>query len=332
MQIGFPFWPITVLLLCQMALTPLLHGQASKPAAKTPAAAPSTSASAEPAIRRLILKDGSYQVVEKLEVHSDRVRYLSAERFEWEEVPASLVDWPATEKYAREGGTHEISPEAKALDAEEQAELKQEEARTPLVAPGLRLPDTGGIFLLDVYQREAQLNELAQNGGEVKRHTGSNILRATVNPLASQRRTIELPGQHARIQAHVGNPFFYLKVEPEADAKGRPLAQGDCQDRFRLIRLEAVPKKDLRVVGNVKVAIYGKVSQEEKFLPSKCEALPGQTEAESWWKLTPVDSLDPGEYAVVELLQDNEMNLYVWDFGVNPKAPPNAGAWFGGKP
>ena len=42
---------------------------------------------------RLILKDGNYQMVRKYEVAGDRVRYLSLERNEWEELPYDLVDW-----------------------------------------------------------------------------------------------------------------------------------------------------------------------------------------------------------------------------------------------
>jgi len=48
---------------------------------------------------RLILKDGSYQSVVKYEVQGDKVHYLSAERFEWEDIPSSLIDWDATKKY-----------------------------------------------------------------------------------------------------------------------------------------------------------------------------------------------------------------------------------------
>src|SRR5882724_7641678 len=84
--------------------------------------------------KRLILKDGSYQLATKWEVKAERVRYLSAERNEWEEVPNSMVDWAATDKYEKDRAAGKPSPEAVALDKELEAERQADEARSPHVA------------------------------------------------------------------------------------------------------------------------------------------------------------------------------------------------------
>src|SRR3984893_3654189 len=76
------------------------------------------SSSAQDLARRIILKDGSYQLITKYELKGDRVRYLSAERNEWEEIPKSLVDWPATEKYEKDRAAGASVPEAVQPDKE----------------------------------------------------------------------------------------------------------------------------------------------------------------------------------------------------------------------
>jgi hypothetical protein len=270
--------------------------------------------------KRLILKDGSYQPATRWEVHGDRVRYYSAERYEWEEVPNSMVDWPATEKWEKESASHRIvSQETKEISDELEAERRAEDARTPLVAPGVKLPSQGGVFLLDKFQRQPQLVELVQSGGEVKKDMGRNVLRAAINPLASMKQSIELPGTRAHVQSHETRPEIYVDVEVDADstAGSKP---PDTAHRFRLVRLQR--KKDSRVVGNLKIAMTGKVSQQESFVEAIAEPFSGD-----WVRVTPAKDLEPGEYALAEMLGEKQINLYVWDFGVDPSAPANPGAW-----
>src|SRR3954452_6812422 len=73
---------------------------------------------------RLYLKDGTYHMVREYQKQSDRVRYYSTERGEWEEIPLELVDLKRTESEvaAREKETRE---QARLMDAEEKAERAQ---------------------------------------------------------------------------------------------------------------------------------------------------------------------------------------------------------------
>jgi hypothetical protein len=274
--------------------------------------------------KRLIMKDGSYQSATKWEVSGQRVRYYSAERYDWEELPNELVDWQATEKYNNEraGQRDETIKEiAKADEADEH--------EAPIIVPGLRLPNTGGVFLLDTLNNQIQLVELIQNGGELNKHTGRNILRAAVNPLAlSSTQTIELKGEHARVQSHVGQPAIYLNIDTADNSQPaytqKPSDKAQQPNHYGIVRVEN--KKDLRIVGKLNVAMYGKVSQKESWIPVTTAPLG------DWVKLTPSEPLPPGEYAVVELLDKKQINLFVWDFGVNSAAPQNAGAWMPRQP
>jgi hypothetical protein len=277
--------------------------------------------------KRLVLKDGSYQPAVKWEMQGDRVHYLSAERNEWEDVPASLVDWDATKKYEQDLAAGTPSRAAAEIDKEIEAERKEEEAKTPLVAPGLRLPEDGGVLLLDTFQAKPQLAELQQSGGQVNRNTKRNILRATINPIASAKQSIEIDGAHAKIQSHTAQPTFYISIDqgsdisPDQPQKTAAAEKASDPLRFRIVRTQV--KQDKRIAGNIKISMVGKVSQQENLIATTAEVLPGST----WVKLTPKSPLTAGEYAVAEMLSEGGMNLYVWDFGVNPSAPENPGAW-----
>lgn len=282
-----------------------------------------STAGAQQNPKRLILKDGSYQRATKWEIQGDRVRYYSADRYDWEELPQNLVDWPATDKYNQEHEKQRTITAGEVTQAEE-AEKRAEEAESPTVAPGLRLPDGGGVFLLDSFHGQPQLVEMVQNGGELNKQTGKNILRAALNPLTlSSKQTIEIKGLHARVQAHEDQPVFYMNVnqaDSGTDASSAPGKDTDQQpDRYRIVRVEQ--KKDSRVVGNLSIAVYGKVTEKEDWVKTTMAPVG------NWVKVSPAEPLAPGEYALVEMLGKKQINLYVWDFGVNPGAPANSSAW-----
>ncbi len=284
----------------------------------------SPPAAAQQLSKRLILKDGTYQLATKWEVNGDRVRYYSSERDDWEEVPNDLVDWPATGQYAKEREAGTPAPEAVEIDKEIAAERAAEEARRPEVAPGLRLPEESGVLLLDNYKNQPQLVELQQNSGEVNRNTKSNILHAAINPIAGSKQTIELQKPHAAVQSHTLQPLFYINLNQEENvtpqvSQGAQAPQQPEQpmDRFHIVRVQVKGQK--RIVGNIRINPLGKVSQKEDSLPVDTRTYNG-----GWLEIKPILPLEPGEYALVEIVGREGMNLYVWDFGVNIAAPANS--------
>jgi hypothetical protein len=305
----------------------------------------SARSSAQDVTRRLILKDGSYQVVTKYEVKGDRVRYYSAEREEWEELPNSLIDWPATEKFEKDQAAMASSPEAVELDKEAEHDREMEETQLPEVAPGLRLPEPSGVFLLETFEGQPQLLELRQSEGDVDQKAKGNIFRDAITPLAGLKQVIELEGTHAATQSHVDVPSIYINIDDNPDESApaqsektsspssvRPQQPDQPQqpqqpeqaavpfDRFRIVKTEI--KNGKRIMGDLKRSPTGKISEDQHFVKTTIDRING-----GWFKVTPSEPLAPGEYALIEMAENHAINLEVWDFGVNPKAPANPNGW-----
>jgi hypothetical protein len=256
--------------------------------------------SAQPqAVKRLILNDGSYQVATEWQKIGDRVKYFSAERGEWEEIPVALVDWKATDEWNSDHAKV-ATKELKQVTSEEVAARKEEMLNTPLVAPELRLPAAGGVFLMEEVAGRPVLHKMEGNKIQINDNMGKNMLKRSVNPISSQTQTIELKGSAAKVRLHTVTPAIFVDVDND---QGLVPA-----DNFRIVRLER--KKDLRVLAKNTVNIAGEQNVKERYLHSRAEKFSGD-----WWKVIPLEDLTPGEYAIV-ISNGAEDSSVVWDFGV----------------
>lgn len=294
--------------------------------------------------QRLILKDGSYQVVTKYERAGDRVRYFSAERGQWEELPADLVDWAATEKWAKdhvpgaEPSAEPVAPSIPAAADIDKEEL-QERARTPYVAQDLRLPDEDGVWALDTFHDQPELVTLTQNTGGVNSQPSHNVLRAALDPVGGIKQNIQIAGAVSKVKLHINDPALYVSI-PGADDNQEAVSSavtvethgaGSIKDKnslssantqYAIVRVRSNFKKDYRVVSGIKIGVGGKVMQTIDVMPTTAQILPGNR----WIKLTPQEPLTIGDYALMELLGAGEVNLSVWDFSIDPQGPDNKNA------
>ena len=289
-----------------------------------------------PQRQRLILKDGSYQLVLSYKVVGSVVQYRSAERSgEQEEIPLALVDLPATERWKREH-----SPGAQNLPPVLSPELAKEEtaraARTPFIAPDLHLPEEDSVLALDNFQGTPELVPLPQQSSDLNKETAHAVQKLAINPASSAHRIADLRGNKSDIQLHVGDPVFYVRIGNDdapyvgggaitvdthgATTAGRPTPGGGAAGSGYVIERIDV-RYDSRVVDSFRIAQLG-IRQQPDVIEMNAEPLPGG----QWLKLTPVAPLEFGEYALIEVLSSHELNLDVWDFGVHTTAPENVEA------
>ena len=269
--------------------------------------------------KRLILKNGDYQAVQKYEVKGDRVRYFSAERNGWEEIPTDMVDWEATHKWEADLAKAE-EPVVEHIPTKEELAKQADEDMSPEVAPSLRLPKTGGVFAVDTYASKQRLVELTQNTGNVNEHIGRNLLLKKVNPLSSRTQTVELPGHTSQAQVHVAKPTIYINVDQDPDDPNAAVARKRYQSRpssdayrFQFVKLDQ--KGSTRILGSVKTNLAEEVTKNQNIIPTYGRIMDGDV----WIKIEPKDDLPPGEYAVAEMLPGDDINRYVWDFSYYPE-------------
>jgi hypothetical protein len=269
--------------------------------------------------KKLVLKDGSFQLARSYERKGDRVRYYSMERGDWEEIPSALIDWDATAKAEHDA--------AKADEALVSKIHKQEEAtkiETTLdvdaslqVASGVFLPPGEGMFAIE----GKSVIAIPQVGSAVKNDRKNTIKRIlSPIPIVAAKQNIEIPGGKATLRINTQNPEFYLReIQPDYDKDSgleRTHRQGTSGPEVELIR--ATVKGNKRILESIRSMFGEEVGRESNTISIQQWEI-----AKTVYRYTLSQPLPPGEYALAEILPDG-LNLFVWDFGVDGAA--------GGKP
>jgi hypothetical protein len=272
-----------------------LQSSAPSPRQSSANSEPSSSASL-PRGKKLILRDGSFQLVREYKIEGDRVRYYSIEQAQWEEMPESLVDWDATHKvesadakrdadviakvHARESGRT-----AQALDIDASLE----------VAPGVFLPPGEGLFEFD----GKGVFKIPQAPADIKFSKTQMLKQVLIPvPIVPTRHTVSLIGARAKLRIKAGQTEFYMRT-----ADGR-------EPELELLRAKV--KGDSRFLENLDVLFKEQgTTGRTTLLMQRWLMAPGV------YRFTLEQHIDPGEYALAEIVQGGGTNLYFWDFGMD---------------
>lgn len=275
-------------------------------------AASPTTPTGVPRGKKLMLTDGSYQLVRDYEKKGDRVRYFSVERGAWEEIPASLVDWDATKKAAAddEKTAAALLQKIHIQEAAANAQTPVEVDASLTVAPGVFLPDGEGMFALE----GKTVKKLGQAGSEVKTDK-KTVLKQVLSPIPiiPSKHNIEIPGTRATVRLTSSQLEFYLREpppDPERDSSVlRTGRQGESGPEVALVRAKV--KGGKRLLESIRSQFGQEIAQDRLEI-----AIQRWEVAPDIYRFTLSAPLPPGEYALAEILDDG-LNLYVWDFGVD---------------
>ena len=299
---------VTLVLLGSLLLAPKLPAQ--NPASASPGASPQPQQnSASPAVpalprgRKLILKDGSFQLVREYEVQGDRVRYYSIDSSDWEEMPASLVDWDATKKAEADEAQRVAAAIAQAKKREDLRGAEPLDIDASMeVAPGVFLPPGAGPFAFDGKAIFA-LAQADMTSTVDKRKAVEKVLVPI--PVIPSRHTVSVNGTRAKLRIRYEQPEFYMRTSDGTEPE------------IELVRAKL--RKDSREIEKVDEILGQQAATGDTLATQRWMIAPGV------FRFTLGQPLEPGEYAIVETSKDGgAMSLYIWDFGVEAGPAPSA--------
>lgn len=251
--------------------------------------------------KKLILTDGSFQVVREYHREGDRVRYYSLERSAWEEMPATLVDWTATQKAEDELNAQQEKLSKQIAESEKAARFADLNVDTSFeVRPGVFLPDAAGFYAID----GNRVAVMQQEKAEVHTDKGRAVAKiVTGMPLISGKQDMEIPGKQAKLRIHTGDAEFYFRTADQREP--------------HLTLLRATVKGEKRALE----AIITNIAGQQKIKGREVSLLQWDA-ARGLYRFTVDQALDSGEYAIIETTQTEGQSMFVWTFGVDPTGNP----------
>jgi hypothetical protein len=264
--------------------------------------------------KKLVLTNGEFQLVREYTRKGDRVRYFSLERGDWEEIPASMIDWPATQK--AEAATI-ASNEAKSKKLKQQEDASRMDFALDVDASlmtgsGSFLPSEEGVFAVEG-KKITHLEQAELESHRDKKQTLKQIISPI--PIIPGKTNVELPGTHAKMRIDPSHLEFYLReAPPDPDRVSQVRHSSRPGELFggpdvELVR--ATVKGNKRVFQQNKELFGEKIDEDRRtILIQRWEVAPNV------YRFTLGEQLPPGEYALAEITPDG-LNMYVWDFGVD---------------
>jgi hypothetical protein len=296
-------WGLALLILA--GTIPSSAAQSSPSPPSTPSQKNQSTAVLAPVPSRgikLMLKNGSFELVREYHIEGDRVRYYNLDSSQWEQMPAALVDWDATKKAEAQDAQRESAILAKVQKQEEERTAGTLDIDASLeAAPGVFLPSGIGLWAFDGHVMQA----VAQAEIDSKLSKGHFLEQVIVPvPVVPTRHNISIKGERATMRIRTAQPEFYMRT-----------ADGRTPD-LRLIRA--------KIHGRSRYLEHVDELFNEQWQSANTVPMQRWEVAKGVFRFTLGEPLSPGEYALAEVLQNEEMSFYVWDFGVDANAEASA--------
>jgi hypothetical protein len=295
--------PVAVLLIAVALPISILNAQDSTTPASSSSAQHTEKKSSPdnsklPRGKKLMLKDGGFQLVREYHVEGDRVRYYSLDTLQWEQMPAALVDWDATKKVEAAEAASDAAALAKIHEQEQARRAEPLDIDASLeVAPGIFLPPGEKLFVFDG-KAVLPLSQAETSSKLSKKRLLEQVLVPV--PIIPTRHSVSIRGSRAKFRLKNNRPEFYMRT---ADAR---------EPALELIRAKV--RADSRQIENVD-QLFGEQRSMRNTLPMQRWEV-----ARGVYRFTLGQALEPGEYVLAEIVQSEGLSLYVWDFGVDAAA------------